>query len=381
MKIIKIANDTDFYMLLKKIGSTSEGIRIMKEKMRVELFFIKGIKTPAANILKQDALSIGAEFAVEKDTIMCKDERVDGVLIANKKQLKLLIKKERAQPFGLKTLAKTLKEYLDEKEFDLQIMGVLNANDDSFFQNSRFNSSSAYEKITKMIEDGVNIIDIGAVSSRPGSEGVSEEEEFTRLKDIVDLVNQERFYKKVRFSLDSYSPKSISYALQRGFSIINDITALEDDRVCEIASDTKATVVLMHMKGKPKTMQLDPKYDDVIDEVDTFFQQRIEKASRYGIDDLILDVGIGFGKRLEDNLLLLKHLGHFKHFNKAILVGASRKSMIDQILPTKIKDRLPATLAIHLKSIEEGASIIRVHDVLEHSQALSIYKAFKQTII
>jgi len=381
MIVKKIANDTDSYGLLKKIGSTVEGSKIMQEKMKIELFFIKGIKSPAANILKQDALSIGAEFAVEKDTIMCKDEVVDGVLIVNQKQLKKLIKKEQAQPFGLKLLAKRLKEFVSTKEFNLQIMGVLNANDDSFFRNSRFDLGSAYEKITKMINDGANIIDIGAVSSRPGSEGVSEEEEFARLKDIIDLIYQEKLNKKVSFSLDSYSPKSISYALKRGFSIINDITALEDDKVCEIASDTKATVVLMHMKGKPKTMQLNPRYDDVIDEVDTFFQERIEKASRYGIDDIILDVGIGFGKRLEDNLLLLKHLEHFRHFNKPILVGASRKSMIDHILPTKIEDRLPATLAIHLKSIENGASILRVHDILEHYQALSVYKAFNQTLI
>ena len=381
MKIIKIANDTDSVRLLEKIGSTKEGILIMKKKMDLNLFYIKDIKTPAANILKQDALSIGAEFAVEKDTIICKDKSVDGVLIVNKKQMQILSKKEMAQPFGLSGLAKTLKEFINTKSFDLQIMGVLNANDDSFFQESRFDKENAFNKIEKMIEDGANIIDIGAVSSRPGSLGVSEEEEFFRLKDIVDLIEDEQLFKRVKFSLDSYSPKSVEYALQRGFSIINDITALSDDRVCDIAAQTKATVVLMHMKGNPKTMQNNPQYDDVIDEIDRFFQERLEKADRYGIEDLILDVGIGFGKSLEHNLLLLKHLSHFKHFKKALLIGASRKSMIDKILPTPIEKRLPATLAIHLKAVEEGASIIRVHDVLEHYQALSIYKALEDTLI
>jgi dihydropteroate synthase len=228
-----------------------------------------------------------------------------------------------------------------------------------------------------MIEDGATIIDIGGVSSRPGSVGVSEDEELSRVKDIIDLVYEKEYSKDVRFSIDSYALKPIEYALDRGFDIVNDITALSSDEVAKIASKYKATVVLMHMSGTPKDMQDNPTYEDLFLEMDNFFSDRIKKAQSFGIEDIILDVGIGFGKRLEDNLALIKHLGHFKHFKKELLIGASRKSMIDKILPTPTNERLPATLALHLKAVEQGASIVRAHDVKEHKQALSIDEALR----
>jgi dihydropteroate synthase len=377
MNIVKLSPTTDRDLILKKVGSTKEGANIMSKKMQTNLFYIKDLKTPAANILKQDALSIGAELAVERDTILCKDEMVDALLIANDKELSLLIKKAKAQPFGLKQLSMDLKEHIDSKSFKTKIMGVLNANEDSFYESSRFDKGSAKVKIEKMIEDGANIIDIGGVSSRPGSVGVSEEEELSRVKDIIDLVYENNYTKKVRFSIDSYAPKPIEYALDHGFDIVNDITALSSDEVAKIASRYNATVVLMHMSKTPKDMQIDPHYDDLFLEIDDFFNKRVEKAKSFGIKDIILDVGIGFGKNLDHNLALIKHLGHFKHFKKELLIGASRKSMIDKILPTPTNERLPATLAIHLKAVEQGASIVRVHDVKEHKQALSIDEALK----
>ena len=183
MIITKLSTTSDKNSLLEKVGSTKQGKLIMMEKMNINFFYIKDLRTPAANILKQDALSIGAELAVEKDTILCKDESVDALLIATDKQLKILARKELAQPFGLKTLALTLKEHLHLKVFKPKIMGVLNANEDSFFQTSRINEKNHSRMIEKMIEEGANIIDIGAVSSRPGAKSVSEEEEFE--EDLV----------------------------------------------------------------------------------------------------------------------------------------------------------------------------------------------------
>jgi dihydropteroate synthase len=377
MNIVKLSPTTDKNLILKKVGSTKEGAAIMSKKMQTNLFYIKDLKTPAANILKQDALSIGAELAVEKDTILCKDEKVDALLIASDKQLLTLIKKAKAQPFGLKQLSSDLKEHIDSKSFKTKIMGVINANEDSFYEGSRFDKGSAIEQIEKMIEDGATIIDIGGVSSRPGSVGVSEDEELSRVKDIIDLVYEKEYSKDVRFSIDSYALKPIEYALDRGFDIVNDITALSSDEVAKIASKYKATVVLMHMSGTPKDMQDNPTYEDLFLEMDNFFSDRIKKAQSFGIEDIILDVGIGFAKTLDHNLKLIKHLGHFKHFKKELLIGASRKSMIDKILPTPTNERLPATLALHLKAIEQGASIVRVHDVKEHKQALSIDEALR----
>lgn len=381
MIITKLSHTSDKKALLKKVGSTKEGISIMIDKMQLHFFHIKDLRTPAANILKQDALSIGAELAVEKDTILCRDETVDALLIANDKQLHILAKKELAQPFGLKTLARTIKEHMHTQVHEPKIMGVLNINDDSFFHSSRVNEKNQSIMIEKMIEEGADIIDIGAVSSRPGAKRVSEEEEFKRVKQIIDVIYLGRYADKVKFSLDSYALKPLEYALDKGFSIVNDITGLSSDKVCSLAASYKATVVLMHMQGTPQTMQSNPHYENLIAEVDSFFAERLQKAERFGIKDVILDIGLGFGKSLEHNLLLLKHLGHFRHFKKELLVGASRKSMIDMILSTPVEERLPATLAIHLKAIEEGASILRVHDVKSHKQALSIHNALQGVTI
>ncbi len=381
MIVTKLSSSSDKYRLLSKIGATKEGSAIMIEKMGVDFFYIKDLKTPAANILKQDALSIGAELAVEKDTILCKESLVDALLIANEKQLRILAKKELAQPFGLKEVAKAIKSHLRTKEFTPKIMGVLNINDDSFYHDSRTNEKNATFMIEKMIEEGADIIDIGAVSSRPGAAAVSEEEEFRRVKQIVDGIYVANYHDRVKFSLDSYALKPLEYALDKGFSIVNDITGLSSQKVSQLAATYQATVVIMHMQGTPQTMQINPHYNNLIDEIDSFFKERLEKAEYFGIKEVILDVGIGFGKTLEHNLMLLKHLGHFKHFGKELLVGASRKSLIDMIEPTPVDERLPATLALHLKAIEEGASIVRVHDVKAHFQALSIYHALKGVTI
>ena len=380
-RVRRLALDIDKKRLLKSLDISKEGSQIISKKMELELFFIKDLKTPAANILKQDALSIGAELGVPKDTILCKESVVDAVLIVDKKRLRTLIKKENAQPFGLKKISKELEKFLVDKEFEPKIMGVLNANSDSFYEKSRFDLGVARKKIETMIEDGAKIIDIGGVSSRPGSDSVSEKEELNRVKDIVDLIYSNKLYQKAKFSIDSYSPLTINYALDHGFSIVNDITGLSSDEVCTIASKYSAKVVIMHMRGIPKDMQKDPHYDDVIVDIDNFLKERIEKARSFGIQDIVLDVGIGFGKSLEHNLLLIKHLEHFKHFGYELLIGASRKSMIDMIQKTPVDKRLPATLAIHQKALENGASILRVHDVKEHNQMLSIYKAFKDCLI
>lgn len=255
-----------------------------------------------------------------------------------------------------------------------KIMGVLNANDDSFFSHSRFSAEDALSKVEQMIEEGADIIDIGAVSSRPGAAEVSAEEELERLKPIIDTLYKHKLYEAVELSLDSYTPEAIDYALNRGFHIINDITGLENDEVCGLIGSYQAKAVIMHMQGRPQNMQDNPSYTDLIQEMDTFFKERIEKAASYNIHELALDVGIGFGKRLEDNLELIKHLQRFKHFGKELLIGASRKSMIDMISPSIPQERLPGTLAIHLKAYENGASIIRVHDVKEHVQALKVYQ-------
>ncbi|MCT7580371.1 dihydropteroate synthase [Aliarcobacter butzleri] len=376
MKTYKISlNDSKKFF--ENLGCDSGGISILSKKSKLHTLYIKDLHVGAANILKQDALSIGADLAVPNGVIIAKDKYVNALLIGTTKHFENLAKKELAQPFGLKELAKSLKDYVKEQNYPTKIMGVLNANEDSFFKNSRFDNSEACLKIEKMIEDGANIIDIGAVSSRPGSLPVSENIELDRLKDIVQTIYQNKYYEKVDFSIDSFSPKVIEYVLNHGFKIVNDITGLENDEVCKLVSKYNAQAVIMHMQNNQTNMQEAPFYEDVIIEIDDFFTKRLEKVKSFGVKDIVLDVGIGFGKTLEHNLLLLKNLEHFKHFGYELLIGASRKSMIDKITPTEILDRLPGTLAIHLESIRNGASFIRCHDVKEHFQAIKVFEAIE----
>ncbi|MCT7604471.1 dihydropteroate synthase [Aliarcobacter butzleri] len=376
MKTYKISlNDSKKFF--ENLGCDSGGISILSKKSKLHTLYIKDLHVGAANILKQDALSIGADLAVPNGVIIAKDKYVNALLIGTTKHFENLAKKELAQPFGLKELAKSLKDYVKEQNHPTKIMGVLNANEDSFFKNSRFDNSEACLKIEKMIEDGANIIDIGAVSSRPGSLPVSENIELDRLKDIVQTIYQNKYYEKVDFSIDSFSPKVIEYVLNHGFKIVNDITGLQNDEVCKLVSKYNAQAVIMHMQNNQTNMQEAPFYEDVIVEIDDFFTKRLEKVKSFGVKDIVLDVGIGFGKTLQHNLLLLKNLEHFKHFGYELLIGASRKSMIDKITPTEVINRLPGTLAIHLESIRNGASIIRCHDVKEHFQAIKVFEAIE----
>ncbi len=378
MRTLKLSNEIDFKKTLRELGVDGGGVEILASKMQHHIFYIKELHVGAANILKQDALSIGADLAVPRGTVIAMHKTVDAILIATQKQLVELSRKELAQPFGLKELAQKLKVFSKiSKPEKVEIMGIINANDDSFFQKSRFKDVSALLKIEQMIEEGASIIDIGGVSSRPGSLHVSADEELSRIKPIVDALYAQKVYENTALSIDSYEPNVIFYVLERGFKIVNDITGLANDEVCKLCASYGAKAVIMHMQGKPQDMQYDPSYDNVVLHVEDFFQERIEKAQSFGIKDLILDVGIGFGKTLQHNIELIKNLEHFLHLGYPLLVGASRKSMIDKISPSKIEDRIGGTLALHLKAVDNGASILRVHDVYEHSQALHVRNALR----
>ena len=373
MQVEKLSNSVDTKKLLKSLGVDGGGVSILASKMQHHIVYIRDLHVGGANILKQDALSIGADLAVPRGTVIAKTSHVDCILIATQKQLKILSKKELAQPFGLKELAKKLQLISKiKKPRHVEIMGVINANDDSFYSQSRFKDSDAIKAIQTMIEDGADIIDIGGVSSRPNALKVSAKDELQRVKPILEAIKNEKLYEQVRFSCDSYEPLVIQTALDSGFKIVNDITGLQNDEVCKLCAQYGASAVIMHMQGTPQTMQDKPKYKNVISDVYSFLEQRVLKAESFGVSDIIVDIGIGFGKTLEDNLLLIKHLENFLTLGKQVLVGASRKSMIDKISPSSVDDRLGGTVALHLEAVNNGASIVRVHDVAEHVQALKI---------
>ncbi len=377
MRLYRIGASKEREEILRTLGVEKGGVKIMAQKMQTLWIKICHLPTPAANILKQDALSIGADLAVPSGVINCKTEYVDALLIATRSQLSILSRKERAQPFGLKSLAKELKGFLEEAKAPVKIMGVLNANEDSFYAGSRFLGEAALKRIEQMIKEGAKIIDIGGVSSRPGSKPISEQEELDRVAPICDAIERFELSNRALFSIDSYAPVVVEYALKRGFGLINDITGARDERIIELAKDYGAKLCIMHMQGRPQTMQIDPRYEDVTAEVDQFFSERIKACEAAGLsrDQIILDVGIGFGKSLEHNLELLRNHATFLRHGCELLIGASRKSMIDRVIPTPTEERLPGTIAIHLKAVENGATIIRCHDVAEHRQALALWEA------
>lgn len=382
MRVEHLCSQTDVARILESLDVDAGGRKILESKARLHLIYIRELHVGAANILKQDALSVGADLAVPKGTILAKTPTVDALLMGTGRQLAELARKELAQPFGLKALAAELKRFTHLKRPQgVQIMGVVNANEDSFFAGSRFGGREAVVHIEGMIDAGAEIIDLGGVSSRPGSDPVSEHDELERVRPVIDAVYAQRLFERSAFSIDSYAPAVVRYALEHGFSIVNDITGLENDAVADVCGQFGATAVIMHMQGTPQTMQQQPHYDDLFDEIGTFFETRIEKALRFGIEKIVLDVGIGFGKTLEHNLKLIRDLEHFGRFGYPLLIGASRKSMIDKISPSKTSERLPGTLALHLEAVRNGAQMLRVHDVKAHCQALKVYNAIYEEAI
>ncbi|EAC1268879.1 dihydropteroate synthase [Campylobacter coli] len=376
MKFFKINPNTDFNLLCSFINPHKMGQKIMSEKTQIHFILIKDIATPAANILKQDALRVGAELITHKEVITAKITHSNTLLMATKEQIQKLINKEKLQDFGLKNLARFLENGFSKPK-QAELMAVINVNEDSFNADSRVSYKDFEERLNEILALNPEYIDIGAVSSRPKSVYCGKEEEFRRLKNVLDLIYDKNYYEKAIFSLDSFDEYCLEYALNKGFKFINDISSLRNLNLAKLASKYNAKYCLMHMQNDPLTMQDDPRYDDLLDEMSSFFKEKLEILDTLGVKESILDVGIGFGKSAEHNMILIKHLEHFLQFKKPLLIGASRKSVINAYYESEVKDRLAGTLYLHLKAFENGASIIRVHDLYEHKQLFAMANAMQ----
>lgn len=252
------------------------------------------------------------------------------------------------------------------------LMGILNVTPDSFYDGGRYNSlDKAILHAERMITDGADIIDVGGESTRPGAESISLEEELGRVIPVIKELA--RRFPGISISVDTYKSEVARIAIDNGATIVNDISGLRfDSEMVKVISKNKVSVVIMHMQGTPKTMQLKPYYRDVVTEINAFFTERIRYCLNEGIeqDKIIIDPGIGFGKTTEHNLTILRHLDRFKSLNKPILIGTSRKSFIGRILGTEeaplvAEERLEGSLATYVWCVIKGAKILRVHDVKE----------------
>jgi len=258
-------------------------------------------------------------------------------------------------------------------------MGILNITPDSFSDGGQFFSTdAAFEQAKQMIKEGADIIDIGGESTRPGSAPVSEAEELRRVLPVIELLVKERI--SIPISIDTYKPRVAQASLERGARLVNDVSGLRNKKMIEVVAQFEATVIIMHMQGEPKTMQLNPTYTNVISEIKTFFQDQIKAAQASGIKNIILDPGLGFGKTLAHNCEILRRLNEFTDIGYPILLGASRKSFIGALNDdTPVNNRLAGTIAAHIIAIQNGASIIRVHDVAAHRQAVQVIEGISET--
>lgn len=256
------------------------------------------------------------------------------------------------------------------------VMGILNVTPDSFSDGGLYlDPDLALRRVDEMVRQGADIIDVGGESTRPGSEPVDEESELARVVPVISQIHQA--FPELIVSVDTTKYEVARRALDAGAQIVNDVSGLrKEPRLAELCAQYGAGYVLMHSIKDPKTMQLDPHYDDVIEEISQTFNEGLLKLSQAGVKSVILDPGIGFGKTVNHNLDIIRNLGQFKRFGKPLLVGASRKRMIGEILGGRpAEGRLAGTLAVHYHALLQGASILRVHDVEEAADQVALYSA------
>jgi dihydropteroate synthase len=326
-------------------------------------------------------LSLGGDAAIARDAIGSRIDRTDVILMGTLKQIRCFTDKTAEGPFGLDRYSDRIRETLrnltssstilrtSRREIKIGertlIMGIINATPDSFSDGGRFATPvTAVEEAIRMVEDGADMIDIGGESSRPGSDPVSEEEELRRVMPVVRGLACKI---SVPLSIDTMKAAVAREALAEGAEIINDISSMKyDDRMAAVVAESGAAVILMHMRGLPKTMQTgDLTYRSLLGEVISFLKKRIDSAEQRGIApvQIMIDPGLGFGKSAFDNVRLIRHLSEFKILGRPIVAGVSRKSFIGHVTGGSPQERIEGTAASVTAAILNGSRVIRVHDV------------------
>lgn len=258
------------------------------------------------------------------------------------------------------------------------IMGVLNVNPDSFYAESRIAVKSSYlEQIEKMILEGMDFLDLGAYSSRPGADFVSPEQEKERLLSV--LPNILKVFPELKISVDTFRSEIARIAHDNGAVMINDISGGEmDSEMFKTIAELKVSYIMMHMRGNPQTMQSMTEYDNILKEIYQYFDKKINELNALGAKDIILDPGYGFAKTMDQNYFLLKNQNYFQHLNRPILSGLSRKSMIYKYLDITPEEALNGTSILNFKALENGANILRVHDVKEAREAVRLFEKMRR---
>ena len=359
---------------LEKIGFDSSYIKKAADKYRYKTIKIFDLSIAQANILKQTALTFGADCAVNREILTAKKLTTDTILGGSYSQLIKIAEKLKQQPFAMKVLSKNILELLINKPRTTKIVGILNVTPDSFSDGGLYTDiKSAQKHLISMINDGADVIDIGAESTRPYSEEVPAEEQIKRLTPILKFIKSENL--KTLTSVDTRSSIVAEFALDNGVNIINDVSGFDYDSLMpKIISKYQAQVIIQHSQGLPNNMQNNPTYSDVVEEIYKSLQSKLNLATNAGIKNIILDVGIGFGKSQKDNFEILNRIEEFYSLNSPIMVGVSRKSLLglSNSNDNTLKDSL--TLAISYPLIQKGVDYLRVHNVKLHKMLCELYK-------
>ncbi len=392
---IKFASAEELAQAATHVGCSDASLRFFEARRETVQIYVTGVPAPAASIIKQESLSRGCDAAVHARVITCGVAASDVVIFGARAQLRRVADKLDKMPWwNLPSLAAKIRK-LTAPETKRRIllpggaslsfgertllMGIINLTDDSFFGGSRCggNLSEIVGKAVRMAEEGADILDLGAESTRPGAKRVPEEEERSRIAAAAAAIRRE--LPLMPLSIDTTRSSVAEAALGCGADIINDVSGLQfDDGIASAAARTGAMIVLMHMRGTPETMQASCDYGCLVSEVSSFLADAADKAESLGVsrERIIIDPGIGFAKNYEQNLMLLRHCESFKALGCPLLVGASRKSCVGQATGAAApEDRLCGTLAVTAFCCAQGVDIIRVHDVRENKEALMMTEA------
>lgn len=358
------------------------GVGIMTSKAFSHRIRVRKLKSPAANILKQEMLSVGGDCATSRTVILGDETPQDVLMMGTRRQLAAVAKKLKSQPFGLKKLASEIVLFLSRTGKDEAagretltaivsgaplplLMGIVNVTQDSFSDGGQFVApEAAVAHALDLEKQGADILDIGGESTRPGSEPMSAEQESGR---VVPVITELAAKAAAPISIDTMKSPVAAAALDAGAQVVNDVSAGRfDGEMFALVADRGCPLILMHMLGQPKTMQNEPHYDNLMDELHRFFEDRISAALKAGVSEsqLIIDPGIGFGKSMIHNYIILNRLRELLSFGRPVLVGVSRKSLLKNKLGKAPADRLEETITAQTVAVMNGATVLRVHDVL-----------------
>ena len=359
---------------IEAVGFDSSYSNQVCDKFEYRNIKIYSLTIPQANILKQTALSVGADCATHRETITAKIEMTDCILGGSISQIKKIAEKLKFQPFGLKSLGEKLISFIGvEKKAETKIMGILNLTDNSFSDGGKYlDSEIACEHLLEMIAEGADIIDIGAESTKPYSKAVPEDIQLGRILPVLEFVKSNNI--KTPLSIDTRSAVVAEECIKNGAAVINDVSGLTyDDKMAYIVAKYGVKVVIQHSKGTPDVMQNNPVYENLMDEIYRDLKQKTDYAISCGIqkDNIIIDPGIGFGKTREDNFEIIKRIQELYGIGCPVLLGVSRKSLLNmQDEDNFTKDIF--TVALNTLALEKKVDIIRVHNVRLHRQLLDM---------